>query len=318
MDLIIKMPTTHEYRKQLLLVGGAGTAKTSTILMYTDKLPEHMVLKKMNFSSATAPKMFQDGIDQDLEKKTGRNYAPPNNKLMVVFVDDISMPFVNDWGDQVTLEIVRQLIEQGGYYFLEKDNIGDFKQISNLRFMAAMNIPGSGKNDIPNRLKRQFFAFNMVLPSRDSVDNIYGEIIRAFFTMKLFNNEDVVNTAQMLTQATIILWERVKRRFLPTPSQFHYLFNMRELSRVFQGIFEVLKTREGVSVILKAKNIGDLKPSTFLVGLWKHECERVFADKLTTLENKSEFSAILKEITENQFGADVEASLGDGLIFCDF
>lgn len=58
MDLIIKMPTTHEYRKQLLLVGGAGTAKTSTILMYTDKLPEHMVLKKMNFSSATAPKMF--------------------------------------------------------------------------------------------------------------------------------------------------------------------------------------------------------------------------------------------------------------------
>jgi len=73
---------------------------------------------------------------------------------------------------------------------------------------------------------------------------------------------------------------------------------MRELSRVFQGVFEIIKTREGVSVILKAKNIGNLKPSDFLVGLWKHECERVFSDKLTTLSNKEEFTAMLKKVTE--------------------
>jgi dynein heavy chain len=318
MDIITKMRLNHEYKKQVLLVGGAGTAKTSTILMYTSKLPENMVLKKMNFSSATLPKMFQDSIDSDLEKKTGRNYAPANNKIMMVFIDDMSMPFVNEWGDQVTLEIVRQLVEQGGYYFLEKDKIGDFKKIENLTFSGAMSHPGGGKNDIPHRLKRQFFAFNMTLPSKDSVDNIYGEMIRAFFTMKAFNNEDLVDTSRKLTGSTIALWEKVKKRFLPTPSQFHYLFNMRELSRVFQGVFECIKTRDGIEVILKSKNIGNIKPEVFLVGLWKHECERVFHDKLTTLDNKNEYKIMAKEITEQFFGADVEAQLGDGLLFADF
>jgi dynein heavy chain len=58
-----------------------------------------------------------------------------------------------------------------------------------------MNHPGGGKNDIPDRLKRLFFGFNMTLPTRDSIDNIYGEIIRAFFTMRMFNNQEVVDTS---------------------------------------------------------------------------------------------------------------------------
>jgi hypothetical protein len=42
---------------------------------------------------------------------------------------------------------------------------------------------------------------------------------------------EVVGVAQALVPATLALWKRVAARMLPTPAKFHYLFNMRELSK---------------------------------------------------------------------------------------
>jgi len=89
----------------------------------------------------------------------------------------MSMPFVNLWGDQITLEIVRQLIEARGVYFLSKDERGIFRGIENLQFLGAMMHPGGGRNDIPHRLKRHFFSINMTPPSQRSIENIYGRIL---------------------------------------------------------------------------------------------------------------------------------------------
>jgi dynein heavy chain len=91
-----------------------------------------MLFKRINFSSATQPINFQESIESEIERKQARIFVPPNGKLLTVFLDDLSMPFVNAWGDQITLEITRQLIDQKGFYFLEKDSRGILKQIQNL------------------------------------------------------------------------------------------------------------------------------------------------------------------------------------------
>jgi dynein heavy chain len=245
MDKIARLPVIrHKGRhenglKNTLLIGGSGTAKTSVAIIYSNKFDNAIMLfKRINFSSATEPRNFQDSIESEVERKQARIFVPPMNKNMTVFLDDLSMPFVNDWGDQITLEITRQLIDQKGLYFLEKDSRGIFKQIDNLQFLGAMNHPGGGRNDIPNRLKRQFFSINMTPPSNKSVGDIYGSVLGALFTPKRYT-QDVVNMKTLLIDATIAVWEAVGKRLLPTPAKFHYLFNIRELARVFSGICKV-------------------------------------------------------------------------------
>ena len=201
--------------------------------MYTSKFDQsQMLFKRINFSSATTPYNFQEAMESEVERKQSRTFVPPGGKRMTVFLDDMSMPFVNLWGDQITLEITRQLIESKGFYFLTKDDRGYFKQIEGLQYLGAMNHPGGGRNDIPHRLKRHFFIINMTSPSQKSIENIYGKILEALFHPKRYTPE-VIAMKQFLIDSTIVLWEQVKRRLLPTPAKFHYIFNIRELSRVF-------------------------------------------------------------------------------------
>ena len=89
------------------------------------------------------------------------------------------------------------------------------------------------------------------------------------------SNPQLLSLVPLLTAATIELWQAVKSRMLPTPSKFHYIFNMRELARVFQGVlFSPLE------VVAKGNT---------LLQLWKHECQRVFSDKLTNHKDKKWF-----------------------------
>jgi len=71
---------------------------------------------------------------------------------------------------------------------------------------------------------------------------------------------------------------------------------MRELSRIFKGILLVER-----ATFMGSKKAVSLEPEMFLISLWRHECERVFVDKLTNNTDKDKVKNYIHEICLETF-----------------
>jgi dynein heavy chain len=302
----------------ILITGSQGTAKTSTALMWSETFDsEVMGFKFINFSSASVMINFQNAIEESLDKRGGKNFGPPNGKSLTVFIDDVSMPTINEWGDQPTNEIVRQLVEFNNFAFLDKDKRGDMKVCEDLKFIAAMTHPGGGRNDIPNRLKRHFLLMNLIPPSIEAINDIYGQILNGYFQPNedpefaelggVNVDESARGVINNLTALAIGLWNSVRDKLKATPAKFHYVFTMRDLSRIFQGVLatDLSIVNSGGMVVADEQ----LEASVVLARLLKHEAERVFCDRLTNNKDKDTYQGLFKDACTKFLGEELNEAV---------
>lgn len=50
-------------------------------------------------------------LERSLEKKAGRNYAPPGMKKLIYFIDDLNMPEVDAFGTVQPHTLIRQHLD---------------------------------------------------------------------------------------------------------------------------------------------------------------------------------------------------------------
>ena len=116
----------------------------------------------------------------------------------------------------------------------------------------------------------------------------------------------IKQVSESMVLSTINVYNAISLNLLPTPAKSHYTFNLRDLSKVFQG------TLQGDPNFIKDKES--------FIRLWTHECMRVFHDRLIDDADRTWFKELISKQVKEDFNLDFTKIKGDNpsIIFCNF
>ncbi|NXO09420.1 DYH9 protein, partial [Oriolus oriolus] len=291
-----------QHQRPVLLVGTAGTGKS---LLLGDTLcsldTDRYLVKKVPLNYYTTSAMLQGVLEKPLDKKAGRNYGPPGTKRLVYFIDDLNMPEVDAYGTVQPHTLLRQHLDYGHWYDRSRLCL---KEISNVQYVSCMN-PTAGSFTINPRLQRHFCVFALSNPDQDALSRIYSTILVQHLASGNFS-EAVQKSARQLVALALGLHRKVAATFLPTAVKFHYVFNLRDFSNIFQGL--LFSTPEC------------LKQPQDLVKLYLHESNRVYRDRMVEEGDYHTFDKIQREMVKKCCD-DIEDTLEQAKhmnIYCHF
>uniref|UniRef100_A0A803VXV6 Dynein axonemal heavy chain 17 n=1 Tax=Ficedula albicollis TaxID=59894 RepID=A0A803VXV6_FICAL len=286
-------------RRPVLLVGTAGTGKSVLLGDTLCSLDTHLfLLRRVPFNYYTTSAVLQGVLEKPLEKKAGRNYGPPGSKRLVYFIDDLNAPRVDAYGTVQPHTLLRQHLDYGHWYDRSRLSL---KEISNVQFVSCMN-PTAGSFTINPRLQRHFCVFALSNPDQEALSRIYSTILGQHLASGNFS-EAVQKSAQQLIALALGLHRKVAATFLPTAVKFHYVFNLRDFSNIFQGL--LFSTPECV------------KQPQDLVKLYLHESSRVYRDRMAEDTDCDTFDKIQREMVKKCYGDSLEQAKHMN-IYCHF
>jgi dynein heavy chain len=254
---------------------------------------------------------LQQIIESKLNTNATKRFRPHNGKKGIIFIDDMNMPKKDEFGTQPPLELIRQYIEYGGWY--DRSRLDNFVEIKDTDLICAMGPPGGGRTMISNRLTAKFHVLNLTLPSQLQIKRIFTSILN--YNTQGFDGDEVRMHLEKVADVIIDCFNAIQasETFNPTLMKSHYLFNLRDMSRIIQGMSLIDKD--------------SCDTTQMLLKLLVHEHLRVYRDRFINKTDRDELRKILDGLLFLHFQMSIgqilkegedEIDLTDNLIFVNF
>tara|TARA_B110000285_G_C15112235_1_gene611833 strand:+ start:1131 stop:2204 length:1074 start_codon:yes stop_codon:yes gene_type:complete len=118
------------------------------------------------------------------------------------------------------------------------------------------------------------------------LSTIFSSILGNYMKAWSFGDK-VKNLEEAAISSTIEIYVKIQEDLRPTPSKFHYLFNLRDVSKVVQGL-----------CMVKQQSI---PTEDIFMRLWVNECCRVFHDRLINTDDTNWFKDLTVDLINKNF-----------------
>lgn len=197
----------------------------------------------------------------------------------------------------------------------------DSKELFNMKIIdtmviAAMKPPTEKQTEMSPRFMRHFNSIYIDHFLDSTISAIFSRLVLWHLDTKGFSKEFDPCIEQVVS-STLQVHKFAITNLLPTPDRTHYIFNLRDFSRVILGV--LLSTPESMEDLRAMKR------------LWVHEAMRVYYDRLVDDADKSKLFQQIVDVTQGCMSEnfnDLFSGLQDNgtvteekmrsLHFCDF